>query len=368
MERYDVAIIGAGVSGGVAAYILSKHMNVIVFEKYKLPRYKLCGGGITNKTISFLKSIGLDINKSLIESYINEIEIKIKNEKKVLKFKEPLGILTRRDLFDEYLIRKSEAEILDETKVLDVNICGNEVIIKTNRGEYKSRYLLGCDGATSLVKRKFFEMEKEIGVAAQIEIPITYKRIFIDFDVVKNGYAWIFPKRNFSSIGVGYIREYEKLPIKKVLENFLSSLGLSYEGLKIKVHPLPYFIGRKNVVYRRNICICGDAANLIDPVTGEGTFNAAYSAYLASKAILEGDLTLYEKYYLDTIYKEMKRASLIAKIFYQKKEFSKYLLLNTNFFEEMLNCICNDGRCYTRNYYINILKLIPLYIMSKIRI
>lgn len=368
MERYDIAIIGAGVSGSIAAYILSKTKRVVVFEKKKLPRYKTCAGGITNKTLKFLEELGININNTLIENYIKEIDVKISNERKVLRFSKPIGILTYRDKFDYYLLKKSNADILDETKVLDVKICGDEIIVKTNRGEFYSKYLFGCDGATSIVKKKFFEREMEMGVAAQIEVNEIFDKIYIDFDIVKNGYAWIFPKRNSSSIGVGFIREHENISIRNVLKRFIKNLKIDYDEKSVRIHPLPYFIGRKNLVYKGRICICGDAANLIDPLTGEGTFNAIYSSYLASKALLEGNLNLYERYYMDTIYKEMRKAQVVSKIFYTKKEFSKYILLKTNFFENMLECICNEIRCYSKNYYTNILKLIPLYIISRIKI
>ncbi len=366
MEKYDVIIVGAGISGSVSAYILSKHMNVLVLEKKKLPRYKTCGGGITNKTLKFLRKIGIDIKNDLIENYIDRIRVKILGSEKVIEYNEPLGILTYRDVFDYYLLKKSNADILDETKVLDVNVSKDKICVKTSRGRFISDYLIGCDGATSVVKRKFFEVEKEMGVAAQLETNKMFNEIYIDFDIVKNGYAWIFPKRKGSTIGVGYIRGEEKEPIRSVLKKFLKNINVSYKEEDIKIHPLPYFIGRKNVVYKNVVCICGDAANLIDPLLGEGTFNAALSAYLASEAILKGNLGLYEKMYLDSIYKHMKRAYLISKIFYSKKEFSKYILMRTSFFEEFLKCICNEIECYSKGYFMNILKLIPLYVISKI--
>ena len=57
MKKYDVIIVGAGPAGVSAAKVLKdKNINFCIIDKNKFPREKLCGGGLTNKSINLLKN------------------------------------------------------------------------------------------------------------------------------------------------------------------------------------------------------------------------------------------------------------------------------------------------------------------------
>ena len=58
MEKYEIAVVGAGPSGSTAAYFLAqKNFDTVLLEKNVFPRDKPCGGGLTTKTIDFLKNL-----------------------------------------------------------------------------------------------------------------------------------------------------------------------------------------------------------------------------------------------------------------------------------------------------------------------
>ena len=70
MKKFDCIIVGAGPSGIAAAKVLSdNNINYCIIEKYKFPRNKLCGGGLTNKTIKLLNKLDININS------INKIKL-----------------------------------------------------------------------------------------------------------------------------------------------------------------------------------------------------------------------------------------------------------------------------------------------------
>lgn len=60
---YDAIIVGAGPAGSIAAYVASKlGFKVLIIDRFRFPRFKPCGGGLTQKSILLLRSLGLDLN------------------------------------------------------------------------------------------------------------------------------------------------------------------------------------------------------------------------------------------------------------------------------------------------------------------
>jgi hypothetical protein len=108
---------------------------------------------------------------------------------------------------------------------------------------------------------------------------------------IRRGYLWIFPKSDHLSVG---ITELHPRPgrLQAKLAEVMSQNGISLEGAVIHGHPVPLYKGLAPVATPRCLLV-GDAASLIDPLTGEGIRLAVKSAWLASQAILSGKPSRY---------------------------------------------------------------------------
>jgi flavin-dependent dehydrogenase len=109
-----------------------------------------------------------------------------------------------------------------------------------------------------------------------------------EFGPVPAGYAWIFPKKNHLSVGLGGYRT-GKIDLKARLDRFLKASGIDQververHGYFVPLHP------RNEGFAKDRVLLTGDAAGFIDPVTGEGITYALLSGRGAAKALIRGD-------------------------------------------------------------------------------
>ena len=225
---YDVIIVGTGPAGGMCAYELSKrNLRVLLLEKEKLPRYKVCAVGLTKKAVDILPE---DI-RDIAENYTFNTHLTLNHGWRFAKTTSfPIVTMVMRDKFDYFLVQKSKyygVNLIDQTRVNFVKEFPDYVLVTTEKGNFKSKVIIGADGVTSLVARSL-ELRKKpkLGAALEGEIfPINDSAnlsvydgsLHLDFNVIPKGYGWIFPKRDHLSVGV-----FTTLPKVKEIKRFFS--------------------------------------------------------------------------------------------------------------------------------------------------
>ena len=213
-ELFDVAIIGCGPAGNMLAYNLgTKGAKVLLLEKAKLPRNKICGGGISRKTV---EKIGYSVDE-VIEKEMEGSYLTFRNEVITYKHMPGVGFMIERAKFD-YLMTKKAVDVgvklCEETDFESYEEKPEYVEIKTNNGIFEVKILVGADGVYSKV-RKIMHPSKKIllghGIMALVSPRSGMLESFgmnsmFDFGGIPGGYGWIFPKKDHFNIGLFKIR------------------------------------------------------------------------------------------------------------------------------------------------------------------
>ena len=243
----------------------------------------------------------------------------------------PLMYTVMRDRFDYALVQRAKeagAVVFEESEATQIKINDKGVEVSTSGGDFSAQYLVGADGANSIVARDLrLQIRREWIVAIQREIEVeervlanTRSQVIMDFGRVNRGYAWIFPKLQHLSVGMACPGSEAK-NLKKHYHDFLVSWGLD-KGTTLREDTALLPISRGNpIVCEGRVALVGDAAGLVDPLIGEGIYNAIWSAQLAAQAITlaiaEGssDLLSYQQAVNQYIVPELKIAQKFSRLF-----------------------------------------------------
>lgn len=331
-SSYDVVIVGAGPAGSSAAYELARSgVRVALLEKSPMPRYKACGGGLVYRV---LKLLPFDVSE-VIERECRVAQLNLHDAGLYFSVKReyPLVSMTMREKFDYLLSRAARvagADVREGWRVLDIVPRNGKMEVVTDKTVLLSRFVIGADGVTSIVARKGGWQEKGY-VAPLVEWEIRVKEDVFDafaeaarfeFGPLRSGYAWVFPKREHLSVGIGTVGS-ERVNLRKTLQDFLVSLGIDAID-HIEHHG--YFIPRrlrKEGFVKGRILLVGDAAGFVDPVTGEGITYAILSGQSAARALITGgfaDADVKDAYYSELrvgVLRELRWGNLLAALLYR---------------------------------------------------
>jgi geranylgeranyl reductase family protein len=337
---YDVIVVGGGPAGSTAArFCASAGLKTLLIEKEQLPRYKPCGGCLSVKGVRLL---GFDLSPVIENSVYGARFTYCFKSPFSIESEEPIAFMVRRDRFDQLLILKAlenGAEKLEGEKVTRAEEKGNGIDVELAKGErIRCEYLIGADGARSVVAKSFFAFRIRgagDGIGLECEIPFESTIDFpkedlhmmhFDFGRVPNGYGWVFPKGKWLSIGVGGIfgRRVGKTP-RQHFNDMIKCLDF-IQGSRIGkalAHPIPSFYSGEQKVSLGKVFLVGDAAHLVDPLTGEGIYYALRSGMLAAEAILQskkngGDASAhYQRTVKELLFEDLRSAHNVSQFIYR---------------------------------------------------
>ncbi|MBE8971114.1 FAD-dependent monooxygenase [Nostocales cyanobacterium LEGE 12452] len=295
-----IVVLGAGPAGCSAGYHLAKSGHqVMLIDKDCFPRDKTCGDGVSLGSVQALSTMGIypqDIKRLASEyAQIDGFLLGVSNDISYLCPTELKGYCIPRFVFDNLLYEKAiNAGCVQRTqRVGDIERYHQELYhdfdyIIDARGVYAGE-------ANAIAIRAYWNIK--VG-----DFPKTYlskAQIYFDKALGVNGYGWIFPVAVDSeliklNVGVGvWIDEYQKnnINIIRLFNEFVQRnqatkelLSLVVSQQKPKAYPLAT-AKRANTVSDGKVFKIGDAANLTDPLTGEGIANAILSGLYVTQAI-----------------------------------------------------------------------------------
>lgn len=315
---YDVIVIGSGPAGATAAmYLGQAKKKVLLIDKAKFPRDKICGDAQGRKAGSILRELGVEegfrklpghpiygITMSSPDGTTAHVDIEKRD-------KPCPGFTHRRIVFDNYMHecakRWSKFEIFSVSDVIVENGFVTGVRGKDEHGndkEIHAKIVLAADGANSVIAQKFGlnknPPEHFIVGTRQYYKGVTGMTDRIEIHLVKAlipGYFWIFPLDNgLANVGLGMIvkdMNDKKINLKQAQLDVIAHNPLFKERFAhaealedIKGWNLP-LASHHRKCYGNGFLLLGDAASLIDPLSGEGVGTAMISGKHAAKTALE---------------------------------------------------------------------------------
>jgi digeranylgeranylglycerophospholipid reductase len=311
----------------------SEYDTVLIDQRPEIGVPKQCAEGVSE---TLFKKIGMKPKKDWISEKIDYttlispsgIEIRL-DDKKVKRAK--FGFVLNRKTFDKGLAERaaiSGAELLLRTRFIGAERTKNGVKVYANQlgetVEIEGKILIACDGVQSKAAKSFgvntalplryiescyqYEMTN-IGIEPAVEL-------YFGNVYAPGGYVWVFPKgKDSANVGIGIVPSLTERRAKEYLDDFLKSDRVK-GGKIVEINAGAVPISRPlEKTYGDNLMICGDAARMVNPLTGGGIHTACISGMLAGKTATEAIekedyseqfLQRYQQQWKDTFGKELE--------------------------------------------------------------
>lgn len=370
-EFSKIIIVGAGPAGCAASLFLSqKKIKHTIIEKEQFPRDKICGDAISGKVLNILNKIDKNIVNEIITNKkifkpsngiifcspdFTKVEIPFGFEKS--NDKKTHGFVAKRLDFDNFLFEKIDknfCRIIQNCSLVNAEHKKESIAItvNVNNQTYQSncKILVAADGAHSVVSKKLTNFKIDYrhysaGMRAYFKgVKDLSNKGFIELIFLKEylpGYFWIFPlPDDRANVGVGMLSQSikdKKIDLKKMFEDTIQNNIQIKKRFENSVQETPLLgwglpMGSKKIkLSGNNLLLCGDAASLIDPFTGEGIAPAMLSGKLASDtiadAILANNFTAdflnkYDEAYYKATRNETKISNILQKLIKYERLFN----------------------------------------------
>ncbi|WP_248963019.1 NAD(P)/FAD-dependent oxidoreductase [Sphaerisporangium perillae] len=325
-DIWDLVVVGGGPAGSAAA-IRAKQLRpdarVLLLDRADFPRDKACGDGIAAHGREELAVLGVP---DLIDDYrpTRRLSVVSPGGAEVLATVARPNYVVPRKVFDARLVDAARARGVEvrRHRVRALTAHGDRVVLD---GAVTARAVVAADGANSAVRRLIGlpaspEKHTAIAVRGYADVPADDDVQFIAMQ--KDGwpaYAWSFPIGDgTANVGFGMLLprlHATGLPGREVLHGRLAELLPHLPARDLRAHHLPLSPGRPRPGAGR-VMLAGDAASLINPLTGEGIYYALVSGRLAGEAAVAAagnPLAAYRRGLRDALGRHLLTTDVLAR-------------------------------------------------------
>jgi geranylgeranyl reductase family protein len=332
----DIAVVGGGPAGAFAAYLLAREgARVTVFDPSH-PREKPCGGGVTGRALALVApALGLTTFPAVP---IATSRFDVTSDRSALVPLHDHGfsadsslLVVSRAQFDRALLDGAIAAgaTFRAERVTQVEVSATGAQVRTAKGSWTADYVLGADGANSLVRRRLAKQftRSQLSIATGVFAHgLSSSEILVRFVSEPQGYIWSFPRPDHLAIGIGaQADDIQSGPLRDILSQWLTETRIA-EGARLEWYSWPIPSLRvEDFVHERPAegrwMLLGDAGGLVDPLTREGIFFALRSAQLAVDALARrhraDPATQYSACIAEEIYPELQMAARLKRGFFR---------------------------------------------------
>lgn len=329
--RCDVAVVGAGPAGCVAAeYAASAGAKVLVIDKKReIGSPVRCAEGLGYPSF---KLLGLDTKSDFVDNKVNKAVMFSPSGKKLeidVPYQEFSLYILDRSQFEKALAKRVKVaggEILLDCAALGlIKKNGKSIGLKTSKGNIFSKIIIGADGIEGRVGRACGLSKRlklnEVFSTAQYTL-MNMKGVDDHFEIhfgskyAPSGYAWMFPKGNgVANFGLGVLASTKKSPLR-MLEKFKSDRAPRAHSIRFVSGCIPSTLPLSKTV-KDNIMLVGDCARQTNAVSGGGIANGIIAGKIAGKVagktIVENKPISYLQEY-DRLWRLKLEKTLIKKL------------------------------------------------------
>jgi digeranylgeranylglycerophospholipid reductase len=317
---FDAVVVGAGPAGSIAAYEIARAgFSVLLVEKHPVVgRPVCCAEGITVEGLTQV----VPLDRHWISTEISGAILCGPQGRRLEIIHPDAGYILDRTRFDRDLAERATAAgatLWVNTEARGLNSSDGElfdrVLLWRDNAEcaVRCRIILGCDGVESLAGRwagldttlapDDLDTSAQYLLGGLTNVAPHKMEIHLSAELTPGGYAWIFPKNaTTANVGLGFTPWLAGS--RKAIHRLDEFVARRFPGAKILAKTggaVPAFRGRK-MMQAKNVLLAGDAARLLDSLTGAGIANALLSGQYAGQTAaeylsrLKPDLALLRRY------------------------------------------------------------------------
>ena len=326
----QILIVGGGPAGALCGEQLARAGFAVTLFEERRGWEKPCGGGVTWKTVErypFLLAGGVE------RKLVRTTELIASNGARVrLSLSRPIALYSRAVL-NAFLLRRAQAAgcaVVPERATLARTHGG--VRVRTAQGEVGGDFLViatgarhtlggettvGWNGSQPCEKLGPRDLELTLGYY----LPVEDNRLRVQFLENFEGYLWSFPRTDHLAVGIcGKLAQNTSAGLKEKLHRFLAAEGIPCAAGTFYSHLLPSLdrpTWKRLPLAGDGWARVGDAAGLVDPITGEGIYYALRSGELLAAALADGSRESYPARVKNDFARDLRCAAAWQPTFYR---------------------------------------------------
>jgi flavin-dependent dehydrogenase len=321
MDMHQIAIVGGGPSGSTCGERLAREGCDVTIYDERLAWEKPCGGGLTHKALVAYPFLLQGPHPKKLVTTVDLISSGAHRAR--LNLDHPIVIYSRTVLNGLLLDRAAAAGCkVVAARVTQIDASGRRVRLTAAGATVEADFAVIATGARNALLPGTTPLERgELEMTLGYFVPSHGDTIQVKFLPHFEGYIWSFPRSDHLSVGIcGSMTRHTSQQLRTSLQTFLADEHISTAGARFYSHVLPspqMQTLRGRCIASSNWALAGDAAALVDPITGEGLYYALRSGELLAESLLDGCVTQYPSRVRADFSRDLEFATRVARQVYR---------------------------------------------------